>query len=167
MTLNKNMLSPHGFAFNIKKTPELSFFVQAVNLPGINIGNPVQATPFRDIPIPGDKPEYGTLDVTFKVNEDMGNYIEIHDWIRKSGFLENFDQHKELADAEAYTGEGLTSDATLSILSSSMTPIVNISISDLFPVSLTDLSMDARDTSVEYIESTVSFQFRNYYFTPV
>jgi len=37
---NINPLSPNGFLFNILKLPNLSFFCQSVNLPGITLGAP-------------------------------------------------------------------------------------------------------------------------------
>ena len=43
---NITPLSPNGFMFNITKLPNLSFFCQQVNIPGITLGAPEQATPF-------------------------------------------------------------------------------------------------------------------------
>jgi hypothetical protein len=164
-TLNKNMLSPVGFSLNIKKTPELNFFVQAVTLPGITIGSYDQPTPFKILPTIGDHITYGDLDVTFKVNEDLGNYIQIFNWITQIGFPDNFDQHKAIANKNKASGDGIYSDATFMLLSSAMQPIIQVEIQDMFPVSLTSLEFNSRDTTIEYIEATVSFKFKNYYFT--
>ena len=151
------MLSPLGFTFNIDKLPEFNHFVQSVNLPGINLGTTDQPTPFKALPVYGDHITYGDLIVDFRVNEDMGNYIEIFNWIQGLGFPDDFRQYKDLEDKEV--------DGNLMILSSNMNPIVRIDFQNLFPTTLTDVRMDSRDTNVEYIEASVTFRFAQYKFT--
>lgn len=164
MPMNKNMLSPLGFNFFIKKLPEFNFFVQSVTIPGINLGYAEMPNPFKTIPIYGDHATFGELTVAFKINEDLGNYIEIYDWITGLAFPKEFSQYSRLK-AKNVIGEGVDSDAYLMIMSSNQNPIMKIEIEDLFPVSLSDITMDARDTSLEYVEATVSFKFKNYKFT--
>lgn len=166
MAMNKNMLSPVGFSFHIKKLPELNFFVQSITMPGVQLPVFDQPTPFKAIPRYGDRLQYGELVVTFKVNEDLGNYIEIYDWLKGLGFPDDFDQYKDLAaDNKQLTGDGIESDAYLMIMSSAMNPIVRIDFEDVFPISLGDFSMDSRDTGIEYIETTATFKFLRYTFT--
>ena len=160
--LNKNMLSPVGFDFRINKTPDLNFFVQSVVLPGVNIGTYDMPTPFKTIPIPGDHITYGELDVTFKINETLSNYIEIFNWITGLGFPNDFDEYANLKNRPIFTGKGIESDATLTILSSAMNPIVRVEIKDLFPITITPLELSSTDTSIEYLNGTVSFRFLNY-----
>jgi len=168
MAMNKNMLSPVGFSFHIKKLPELNFFVQNVNLPGVQLPVFDQPTPFKNVPRYGDHLQYGEVTVNFKVNEDLGNYIEIYDWLVGLGFPDNFGQYKDLAEEnKQLTGDGLESDAYLMIMSSAMNPIMRIDFEDIFPISLGDIMFDSRDASIEYIETTATFKFLKYTFTPV
>lgn len=162
--LNKNMLSPIGFQFSIQRLPTMNFFVQSVTLPGITASTIDQVTPLRSIPTPGDKIEYSELEVIFKIDEDMRNYIEVFEWIRALGFPDTFDQYKELDDQPSFTGGGIYSDASLTILSSAMNPNVRIEIQDLFPISLTPIEMSATNSDVEYIEATATFRFLGYSF---
>jgi hypothetical protein len=164
---NKNMLSPVGFTFSIKKTPDMNFFIQSVTLPGIQLGTFDIPNPLKRIPMYGDQIQYGELDVVFKINEDMTNYLEIFNWITAMGFPDNQGQFAAIAGRPKYTGEGIFSDATLTVLSSAMNPNIQINITDLFPISLTPITFDTRDTSIEYIEATASFRFQNYTFTTV
>ena len=53
--------SPTQFKFGIHQLPKVEFFTVACNLPGINLGDAVFPTPFKDIPIPGDKIQFGDL----------------------------------------------------------------------------------------------------------
>jgi len=166
--MNKNMLSPLGFAFNIKKLPEFNAFVQSCTLPGISIPNIDRPTPFKKVPIYGDHIEYGELELSFKVNEDLGNYIEIFNWLTGIGFPKEFDQFAEIANGDRQiAGNGLYSDGYLMILSSNMQPLRRIDFEDLFPVGLSDLAFDSQNSSVEYLEARVSFKFTNYTFTSV
>ena len=161
---NKNMLSPVGFRFTINRLPEMNFFVQSVTLPGITIGSAEQPTPIRSVPIPGDRVTYSELDVSFKIDEDMINYISVFKWIRGLGFPDDTDQYKELDESSPLMGEGIYSDGNLIVLSSAMNPNIRIDIFDMFPISLTPIEMNTRDTSIEYLEATVSFRFLNYDF---
>ena len=72
---NKNFLSPLGFRFLIKKTPNVNWFVQSVNLPGISLPEAVMQTPFVNIPFSGEQMTFEKLQVTFLVDEDMAKYL--------------------------------------------------------------------------------------------
>jgi hypothetical protein len=163
------MLSPGGFSFHIKKLPELNFFVQSVEMPGIALGYAEMATPFKKLPIYGDHMEYsGDLSVNFKVNEDLGNYIEIHNWLKGIAFPDEFQQFADISDpVKEQTGDGVESDGYLMVLSSAMNPLIRIDFENLFPINLGGIRLDSRDASIEYIESTVDFKFSKYKFTPL
>lgn len=161
---NKNMLSPLGFSFSIQRLPNMNFFVQSVTLPGITAQTIDVPSPLKSVPFPGDKIDYSELEVTFKIDEDMNNYIEVFNWIRALGFPDNQQQYKELEEQPSYTGGGIYSDATLTILSSAMNPNIRIEITELFPVTLTPIEMSAIQGDVEYLEATASFRFLGYTF---
>jgi hypothetical protein len=155
---NKNMLSPLGFSFHIKKLPEFNHFCQSVTMPGPELGYTERATPFKTIPVYGDHLVYGELTAEFKVNEDLGNYIEIYNWLQGVGFPDDFQQFKDISRPDAkLEGSGVESDAYIMVLSSNMQPIVRIDIQDMFPVGLSELRWDSRDSGVEYIEAQVRF----------
>lgn len=160
--LNKNFLSQLGFQFSIKKLPAVNFFVQSVNLPGIEMGNPYQDTPFINIPIPGDHVKYNDLTVTFKVDEDMNNYIQVSDWILGLGFPDSFDQYKSLKEKSQLSGDSLLSDASLIITTSARNPSIEVQFLDAFPRSLTDLVFTTSDNNVEFLSATATFKYRRH-----
>ncbi len=49
-----NFLSPLNFNFRLKRPPNLNFFIQKVNLPGISFPSPNETNPFVNIPVAGD-----------------------------------------------------------------------------------------------------------------
>ena len=62
---NRNYLSPIGFKFIVTKVPKADFFSNSASIPGINLGFAQQPTYLRDIPVPGDKIQFG--DFIFKI----------------------------------------------------------------------------------------------------
>ena len=47
--------SPIQFRFKMTKLPNVEFFVQTANIPGISLGSTNQETPLKDIAGVGDK----------------------------------------------------------------------------------------------------------------
>ena len=90
---NRNYLSPVGYRFTLKRAPNVEFFVQRVRIPGLTLPVVERPTPFVKIPEPGDHLEFDTLSVTFKINEDLDNYLEIFDWMIALGKPEKFEQY--------------------------------------------------------------------------
>ena len=106
---NVNFLSPVGFNFFIKKLPNTNYFCQAVNIPSVQLGDADIMTPLVRLPLIGDHLEYGLINVNFKVDEDMTNYVELYNWITQLGFPESTDQSKfiyEKAQATPSTAAG-------------------------------------------------------------
>ena len=50
------------------------------NIPDLNLGVANQPNYLRDIPVPGDKIDFGDLSIRFLVDEDLTNYMEIQKW---------------------------------------------------------------------------------------
>jgi hypothetical protein len=159
---NRNFLSPLNFKFQIKKAPHVNFFIQKVNIPSINLPPAVSPNPFVNIPLPGEHLTYGELNITFKVDEDLQNYLEIHNWITGLGKPEEFEQYKNIADKKEWTGEGIYSDISVIVLSSTKSANYEIVYVDGYPVSLSGLEFNTIDSDVNYITATASFKYTYY-----
>ena len=174
--------SPIQFRFKCTKLPLVEFFVQSANIPGINLGSATQTNPLYDIPLPGDKITYSALDMSFLVDENLNNYKEIHDWILGLGFPSNNQQFQDLQSAgsdrfpgssrsTAATGTstpqplnegGIYSDAILTVLNSKNIAKTEIRFQNVYPTSLGGLNYDVRQTDVDYLNASVSFNYMNY-----
>jgi hypothetical protein len=122
----------------------------------------VQNNPFVGIPIAGDHIHYQDLQVTFKIDEDLQNWFEIHNWIRSLGFPDNFTEYAKIADAQAAaptSGLGIRSDISLIILNAVKTPIYDVVFREAFPTYLSDMTFTTTDTSVNYITATATFRY--------
>ena len=167
---NRNFLAPTGFKFALKKSPGVAFFCNEANIPDLNLGVALQPNPLRDIPTPGDKIDFGDLNLRFLVDEDLTNFMEIQNWIRGLGYPENTQQFDKLDKEGARTiprryaqmGDQIYSDGTLQILSSNMVAKFNVNFKELWPYSLTTLTFDATDTDIDYFTADVSFKYTMY-----
>lgn len=159
---NLNFLSPLNFRFQIKKCPMVNFFIQNVNLPGIALGAPVQPNPFVEIPKPGDHLNYDELMINFKLDEDLQNYLELHNWITQLGFPQRYEQYRTLSGQPVYTGEGVFSDMSLIILTSSKNPNYEVVFQDAFPVSLSSVVFDSTQEDVNHLEAAATFRYKLY-----
>ena len=174
--------SPIQFRFKMTKLPNVEFFVQTANIPGITLGEVSMPTPLKDIPMPGDKITYGNLDVSFLVDENLNNYKEIHDWITGLGFPEDHKQFSDLlaTGADRFSGStastaatgtstarplsegGIYSDATLTVLNSKNIAKTEIRFQNVYPTSLGGLSYDIKASDVSYLQVNASFNYMYY-----
>lgn len=158
---NKNFLSPLGFKFVLARAPNLNFRVQDLSIPGIQLGEITTPTPFIRIPN-SDSITYNPLSVSFRVSEDLDDYLEIHNWMVGLGAPENFDQYKALKNAEPGNPRSVYSDITVLVMNSAMRSNIKITFHDAFPTSLGDLQFNTTDTDVNYIQCTVQFTYLKY-----
>ena len=182
--------SPTQFKFSILKLPKVEYFCTSVNIPGINLGgNLSQATPLKDVPIPGDKLTYEPLQMNFLVDENLENFQEIHGWLVGLGFPRDHREFRNLLSsgddrfptrntsnisteagkskfAAADAGPTL-SDATLTVLSSKNNAQLEVRFRDVYPTGLTGLQYDQQAADVDYLTATVSFNYLIYDFATV
>ena len=174
--------SPIQFRFKCTKLPLVEYFCQTANVPSISLGEATVTTPLYDYPIPGDKVTYGSLDISFLVDENLNNYKELHDWILGLGFPKDNLQYANLAASSADTFPGSTasaaatgtslkqpvseggiySDATLTILNSKNVAKTEIRFQNLYPTTLGGLNYDIQASDVDYLTVSASFNYINY-----
>ena len=168
---NRNFLSPVGFKFALKRSPAVAFFCNEANIPSMDLGVAVQPSYLKDIPTPGDKIQFGDLNLRFLVDEDLGNFMEIQNWIRGLGFPDTLQEFNELEKASVLgenfgqSGDNIYSDGTLQILSSNLVPRFNVIFNDLFPTNLSTVTFDATDTDIQYFTADVTFKYTIYTLT--
>tara|TARA_R100000008_G_C3508681_1_gene127629 strand:- start:49 stop:630 length:582 start_codon:yes stop_codon:yes gene_type:complete len=167
---NRNFLSPTGFKFGLKRSPGVAFFCNQANIPSLDLGVAEQPSYLKDIPVPGDKMQFGDLNLRFLVDEDLVNFMEIQNWMRGLGFPESLAEFQELKDQAILGPMGKStsdvySDGTLQILSSNLVPKFQVVFSDLFPYSLSTVTFDATDTDIEYFTADVAFKYTIYEIT--
>lgn len=160
---NKNFLGQNGFQLVIKRLPTARYFTQQVKLPTISIPETsTNDSPFSMIPHPGDRIKWDLFEISFKVDEDMVNYKELHDWIIACG------HPHDLAQQKAYTSTGrmkdLISDATLQVLTSHKNVQTQIRFLGMFPINLTGLDFTSTEQDLTFLDATAQFAYLRYEF---
>lgn len=161
---NRNFLSPVGFKFTLSKEPKAAFYCNSARIPEISLSLTQQPTYLKDLDIPGGKIQYGDLSISFLVDEDMVNYMAIHNWITGLGFPETTQQYKDLITDENNNLEPKRafSDGSLYVLDSNFKTNIIVKFKDLFPVSLSSLEFNASQTDVQYFTANASFKYTVY-----
>ena len=179
--------SPVQFRFKCTKLPLVEFFCQKANIPGISLGELTQTTGLVDIPQPGDKITYQSLEVSFLVDENLNNWKELHDWMTGLGFPEKHQQFTDLlatghdrfptskvgtATPSKDSGSkyitapldaGATySDATLTVLNSKNIAKTEIRFHNVYPTQLGGLSYDIKASDVDYLQVNATFTYMFY-----
>lgn len=167
---NRNFLSPVGFKFTLAKEPKVNFFCNSARIPEITLNILQQPTYLKDLDIPGGKLQYGDLNLRFLVDEDLVNYMAIHNWLTGLGFPESTQDYRDLLTNEDDLTQPLDpkrafSDGSLYILDSNFNTNAIVKFKDLFPVSLTSLEFDSTQTDIQYFTAEVSFKYTVYNIT--
>ena len=152
---NPNLLLSTGFRFLLTRTPNITYFCQAVNVPDISLGEMEQPTRFISIKHPGNTFTYSDLEISFLVDENMENWREIHNWMRS---LKNVEDYTEFEDNPTHH----YSDARLMILNSAMKPNLEIAFKDIFPKSLGGINFTSDTTDTSEVIATATFAFTSY-----
>ena len=173
--------SPTQFRFLINQLPKVEYFTTEANIPGITLGEGQFNTPLKDIELLGDKLTYEDLAISFIVDENLENYIEIHTWLTAIGFPSDRKQFSDfrsttsnkgtttrgesndIGDVGASTPErAMYSDAMMTILTNKNNPVVECRFRDVFPTSLSGLTYSQNQTDVEYLTASVTFKYQIY-----
>ena len=173
--------SPTQFRFVINQLPKVEYFTVAGNIPGITLDEIELGTPLKNIPLMGNKLTYEDLSITFIVDEDLLNYIEMHTWLTAIGFPKDKSQFRnfrsatsnvasatrgesnDIGDVKPSTPErAMYSDAVMTILTNKNNPVVECRFADVFPTSLSGLTYSQNQTDVDYLTAEVNFKYQIY-----
>lgn len=162
-----NPLQSNGFRFSVTKLPELSFFCQEANIPQLILPEASFTNPLSNVPVPGEKLQFGPLTIVFLLDAQMKNYQAIHTWMLELGFPKSHEQYRKfvrdntnlLSTTELAAGY---SDAVLTILSNTNNPIKTIRFVDAFPTSLQSVQLMTDTSQVAYLAGVATFVY-NYY----
>jgi hypothetical protein len=160
-TSNLNYFNNQSFQLNVPVCPLLSGFVQMVNIPSISIGEVGVETSLVQIKHPGDKLTYGTLTVTFLLNEDLSNWFQVYEWMSALGFPERHEQYVEFMEKKKSLDgyDTPTTTGKLILYNNNNIQMKIMSFYDLFPVNLIEIPMTTTDTVTNHPAGIVDFQF--------
>jgi hypothetical protein len=152
---NTNFLLTTGFKFTLQRIPSVTYFCQSCNIPAFSFSEIIQPTRFNPAKHPGRGYEYGDLDITFLVDEDMVNYLEIYDWMRLMGNLEDHSEYEENTNQHF-------SDASITILNSAMNANLSVNFKNIFPKSLSGIDFSSTNSDTEPLLVTATFAYTTF-----
>ena len=160
---NLNYLSNISFRLTMQDAPNLTWFCQSVNVPGVSIDAIDVQTPYLNIPHAGAKVTFEELSVRFIVDEHLKNWMEIYDRIIALGLAEGGENYRLLkAQSDLTQRGGTVSTLVLTVLTSAMNPQMEFHFYEAFPISITALDFDSANTELEYFTATAGFRYTNY-----
>lgn len=161
---NLSNLAAPQYKLVFQKLPGVVFKCQRVNLPGVSLGSIDQPSPTHLIPIPDNAVAYDPLSISFMVDENMANWIEIHNWIVGLGAPVSTDQYATLRAQDTIRTKfgGIYSDATLISLNNASLANKKVIYRECFPISLSPIEFDSTETQNGVIVGEASFMFIYY-----
>lgn len=170
-TINKSILNKNNFRLLIDKIPTVEYYVKSVNIPSLSFTETVAGAGVGlDAYFPGDKVEFGTLNITFLIDEDLENFKEVYEWMNAIVPV------ADPADYKNYVGSSTTSTGQLSNVDndlnqySDITLVINTNknipnkffrFRDAFPISLGEISLESGADN-ETVTCEVQFRFSYY-----
>ena len=110
---NTNLLQPTKFLLVFDRIPNVQYFCQTVNVPGVVLGEVVRETPFLDMYSPGTKLKYDPFDIDFIVDEELQSWKDLYKWFISIADPDGFEQR----DGSLVKQNEHLSDATDHIIS--------------------------------------------------
>jgi hypothetical protein len=148
---NLNYLNPVAFETNFLRIPGVSYMCQRITVPGLTLSSALQPNPFAPIPVEGDQIDFEDLTISFVIDEDLNNYLEIYNWMTSLGYPDNHAQYNKDTPEK--------SDINIIIHSNKSNPNFSITFKDVFPVILGSLPFDTNATSIDPIVCDATFKY--------
>ncbi len=163
-------MSPVGFVFLLEKARKVSFLCQQAEIPTMSISEIVVPTPgFVQLPLPDGQATFANLDIQFIVDENLENYMQIHNWMRAistpDAYVDRFqwiDDNSRESSLGSDTAQSFISDGTLQVLNNNNLANFDVTFRNMFPVALSSLPFDVTQTDNSYFTATATFQYTSY-----
>tara|TARA_B100001778_G_C18106326_1_gene414137 strand:- start:12 stop:560 length:549 start_codon:yes stop_codon:yes gene_type:complete len=161
---NRNFLSPIGFLFLLNKAKKVSFLCQSAEIPSFELGQvDIPTRGFVPLPREGNI-RYGDLSIEFIVDEDLRNYMEIHNWMRALGTPQDTKERRDWQNkfADDPTEDVRFSDGTLQVLNNNNLANFDVVFKDLFPVGLSTIPFNSAEDDNDFLIATATFRYTLY-----
>lgn len=139
MTINQNSALTSNFRMQIKKIPDVEYYLTSTILPGVDCQNIEVPNPMAHIFVPGLKLQYSTFKTEFLVNEDLSNYMSVYRWIR------SFAIPNDKSTAGQKDIYNPATDISLNVLDNQSNYLYTINLVNCFPISLSPMRFDSQD----------------------
>lgn len=164
---NTNLLQPTKFLLTFDRIPNVTYFCQEANIPGVSLPPIVVNSPMLDYHVAGNKLSFSMFNIRFMVDEKVESWKSIYDWHLAIASPHSFDERNHLSALQnqyKQTDFPNYSDAVLTVLSNLNNPILRVHLVGLFPVSLSDIQFDTTLSADHIITADASFSVKYFDF---
>jgi hypothetical protein len=168
--LNTNYAQPTKYLLTFSRIPTVQYFCQAVNIPGVSVGQAPIAFPSVTVYSPGNQLAYNNLAIDFNIDENMVAYQEIYNWFLSFASPDGTDERNlqtTLQNQYSNPQKPWYSDATLTLLNALNNPVIRVQFTNVFPVSLSDIQFDTKQSADDIITADATFVYQEYKFLPI
>jgi hypothetical protein len=157
--VNTNALQPTKFLLTFSRIPDVQYFCQQVNVPGVVLGEVVRETPFLDMYSPGTKLKYEPFDIDFIIDEELASWKNLYNWFISIADPDGFEKRDGYVELQQ---QKHLSDAVLTILSALNNPVLRIQFRNIFPLSMSDLEFNTQLSADTIMTCKSSFRYESY-----
>ena len=152
MAINQNTALTSNYVMQIKKIPDVEYFLTGTVLPGVSVRNIEVPNQIAHLFVPGLKPEFGAFRAEFLVNENLSNYMSLFRWIRSFSIPNDKKTNGKESDVYVYS-----TDIALNVLDNQSNYLYTINLINCFPIGMSDLRFDSQDQVPIPQRATVEF----------
>jgi len=138
----------------------VEYFAQSVNLPSLTI-SPLEL-PVAQLGVPIRTPVgryfYENMSISFLVDEQLQNWLEVYNWMRSCSTAED-------TPGEWTNHRDIFKDATLQIMDGTYNPIRTVVFKDMFPVGISGIQFSSVVVDTEPVIATATFSYTSYTIT--
>lgn len=151
--------------------PGVDFFCQAASIPSIATQEVAIGSVVNKYYMPGDELTYEPLFIRFLIDENMKNWYQCHDWMRKIATpvsQREFTYSRKKLDSywkdigPRDKENDWKSDCSLTVLSSNYRPVAEFIFKDAFPISLSTLNFDSSVGDINYFTAEIGLRYDYY-----
>lgn len=167
---NTNLLQPTKFLLTFDRIGAATYFCQSVNIPGVSVGQAPINFPSMTVYSPGNQMIFNNLNVNFIVDESLVSWQNLYDWFRSFASPDGTDERNlktSLQNQYNKQDKRQYSDATLTVLNNLNNPVVRVQFTNVFPVSLSDITFDTRMSADDIITADATFVYDEFKFIPI
>ena len=135
--------NPTRFQLVFPTLPFLEMFCNTITLPNVSLGMVKHSTRIHDLKQPGEKLYFETLQCRFLFDNEMRNYKEIYNWMKKISVL------------------GLHEEDRLPVRLLTETGV--FIFEKVFPISLGSTNWDSTATDIQFLSCDVEFAYDLFY----
>jgi hypothetical protein len=147
----------------LKRAPNVEFWCQKFPIPGVELGVATMATPFIDLTYPGEHMKFDELEIVFKVDDNLENYLELFNWITALGKPDSFKEYAKIYAEPQMSGLGISCDITALIVDAKRNVNMEIVFTDAFITALSGITFDSTLEDIVYINAAARFSYQRYY----